>query len=174
MKPTLEFKGVDAAGVLFGIGRNREALRCLDLVLGKRPHNREALLLKATILSHDGRHRAALGIVNQILRLSPTYVKGLVAKGEILYQAGRNESAVRIFRKLLRLPLIRRHDRQDVYSNLTSVLITQKKFKSAADCLQLAISQFPGDIALREWIDFLPQRYKGRLCGFLKCGQQVY
>ncbi len=160
MGSALIFKGVDAAAVLFGLGKYRRALRAVQQILHKNPRNTEALILKAEILSHLGESQSALKIVNDVLARHPENYHALSSKAEICFLAGRNDEALRIFGTLGRRKKIPREERRCFYSQWINALIDNKRWLKAKRILNDALKQFPGDDLLEHYRTLLPNSGK--------------
>jgi len=141
----LTFRGVDAAGILFGLGKYPKALAILEKVLARNPLNKDALLLKATVLSHLGHRRAAFSAVGKVLAEDPEDYEGLLTKAGILSLSDKSHEALALFARLATRKQAPRGDRRYLYSAWLNALIGARRWRSATRVVNEAIRLFPGD-----------------------------
>ena len=147
----LLFKGVDKAGLLYGFGRESDAMVCLEKILRRNPRDVGALLLKARILLDVGQSKAALDIVNVVLAHYPNKYEALLTKALVCYDRGRNRDALRIFAQLGKTPRIRLEERRYLYSFWVNALVGDKRWRTAKRVLDEAVDRFPDDDILNHF-----------------------
>ncbi|RKP52471.1 tetratricopeptide repeat protein [Trinickia fusca] len=82
------------AAVLTGLGREQEALACLDEALAINPAHQRALFQRAGLFAQLGRHEDALADYDRVLATNPNFVEGLVRRSETLRALARFEDAL--------------------------------------------------------------------------------
>ena len=157
----LTFHGVDAARMLFGLGRYARALAILQKVLTRNPRNRDALLLMAAVLSHKGRVKEALNIVQSVLAEGPRDYEALLSKAEICSLCDQNEEALRLFARLGRRKTIPSKERRYLYAAWLATLIGAKRWRVATRVLHGAIREFPRDRGFLSYSGIIARRLAG-------------
>jgi tetratricopeptide (TPR) repeat protein len=152
----LTFRGIDAAAVLFGLGRYPTALSYVNRILKKEPANVEALLLRATLLSYLGHHRSAHAIVNGILATDPGNFDALLEKASLSVRAGRYKRASEIFSLVARRQDITRGERRYLYWQWINALLASRRWCTARRVLNEALRRFPKDDLLNHYKTELP------------------
>lgn len=154
----LSFTGVDKAAVLYGLGRNTEALNAVERLLGNSPQNRDGMLLKAKILQDRGRARDALALVNRVLRRSPRDYEALLTKAMICPDVGRPDEGLRICSQLARRTNLPSEERRYLLWQWVSSLIACGRWQSARRTLRVALRQFPDDSVLLSYVPTVQAR----------------
>ncbi|MBS1993841.1 MAG: tetratricopeptide repeat protein [Cyanobacteria bacterium SZAS LIN-3] len=111
------------------------ALRYADRALAMRPHNPEALVIKAHVLQHMQESEQALPYCLEAIRLKPDRAAAWQVKADILHDMHRDEEALVAIDTCLKL-----QDSSSAQCNRAKILNSLGRFSEAEKCLDALLA----------------------------------
>jgi len=135
------------------LGKTDVALRLLHTLVSEDPHKGEYLNAYGyTLTEHTQRYREALGYIKRALAVDPDDGAVLDSMGWVLYRLGRPAKAVDYLRRAWK-----QTGDTDVAEHLVKVCIALGRTGEASRVLHEALAKAPGNAALKQLRQRLPQ-----------------